>query len=567
MKPAEYSQEKRFVWETEEGLDFLASETLKARYLLEGEKDWNDICERVAKAIAITEEEYLEFKDLIIKKIFLPSSPTLMNAGTEFGQLAACFVIPVEDSVEVIFDSIKTAALIQKTGGGTGFDFSKIRSGCSSGSCADKEESGPVAVMKLFNEATEIVKRFGKRRGANMGILDISHNDILSFIRAKRVEGELSNFNISVMIPDAFMELVEADRVDEVWNRQTGLTVGQIFSEIVEGIWRNGEPGVLFYDRINRDNFTPALGDISATNPCGEEPLLPFESCNLGSINLSLFVVDGKVNWDFLREVAGKALRFLDNEIDKNAYPVPEIEAATKKTRKVGLGVMGFHDMLLKLGLPYDSQEALELAEKITEQITWAAIRESRKLAAEKGPFPEFEDSTWELPMRNAALTAIAPTGTISILASCSSGIEPVFSWVYRRAQLSGRKFRLVHPLFKAHFKSKLTETDYNWLLEHVYKYGTLQNVEKPELVSEEEKRLFRSALDIDWKAHIDVQAAFQKHCHGGISKTINMPHYAGKEDIKQALIYAWRHGLKGLTIYRTGSRQYVVLSLQKSQD
>ncbi len=560
-----FTGEKIFVWETEEGLSFLASETLKARYLREGEKDWEDVCERVAKAVAVTEEEYLEFKDLMVRKIFLPSSPTLMNAGTELGQLAACFVIPVEASVEEIFDSVKTAALIQKTGGGTGFDFSKIRSDSSPSSYGDDATSGPVTVMKLFNEATEIVKQFGRRRGANIGILDISHNDILSFIRAKRVEGELSNFNISVMIPDAFMELVEANRTEEVWNRQTGVTVELIFSEIVEGIWRNGEPGILFYDRINRDNFTPSLGDISATNPCGEEPLLPFEACNLGSINLSLFVIDRKVNWDFLREVAGKAIRFLDNEIDKNTYPVPEIETVTKRTRKVGLGVMGLHDMLLKLGLPYDSQEALELVEKLMEQITWAAIRESRKLAIEKDPFPEYENSTWELPMRNAALTAVAPTGTISILAGCSAGIEPVFSWAYRRTQTIGREFMLVHPFFREYFKSKMPEADYNWLLEHVYKHGTVQNVEDPKLVSEEEKWLFKSAFDIDWKAHIDVQAAFQRHCHAGISKTINMPDSAGKEDIKQALVYAWKHGLKGLTIYRTGSRQHVVLSLQKS--
>ncbi len=527
------------------------------------------VCERVAKAVAVTEEEYLEFKDLMVRKIFLPSSPTLMNAGTELGQLAACFVIPVEYSVEDIFDSIKTAALIQKTGGGTGFDFSKICSrdstnSCDISLCDDNSTSGPVAIMKLFNEATEIVKHFGRRRGANIGILDISHNDVLSFIQAKSVEGELNNFNISVMVPDAFMELIEANKTEKVWNKQTGVTVERIFSEIIAGIWRTGEPGVLFYDRINRDNFTPALGDISATNPCGEEPLLPFEACNLGSINLSLFVMDGKVNWDFLRKVAGKAIRFLDNEIDKNIYPIPEIEAATKKTRKVGLGVMGLHDMLLKFGLPYDSQEALELVEKLMEQINWAAIRESRKLAVEKGPFPEYENSTWELPMRNAALTAVAPTGTISILAGCSAGIEPVFSWVYRRTQTIGQEFMLVHPIFRDHFKSKLSETEYNRLLEHVYKYGTVQNVEDQKLVSEDEKCLFRSALDIDWKAHIDVQAAFQRHCHAGISKTINMPFSAEKEDIKQALIYAWKHGLKGLTIYRMGSRQHVVLSLEK---
>jgi ribonucleoside-diphosphate reductase alpha chain len=374
----------------------------------------------------------------------------------------------------------------------------------------------------------------------------------------------LSNFNISVLIPDAFMELVEAGRIYEIWNKQTGMTVGGIFSEIIEGIWRNGEPGILFYDRINRDNFTPSLGDISSTNPCGEEPLLPFESCNLGSINLSLFVREGKINWDFLRETAGKAVRFLDNEIDKNTYPIPEIETATKKTRKVGLGVMGFHDMLLKLGLPYDSSESMELAEKLMEQISWAAVRESRKLATEKGPFPEHDNSTWELPMRNAALTAVAPTGTISILAGCSAGIEPVFSWVYRRTQTVGKEFMLVHPFFEAYFMPKLSDVDYDWLLEHVYMHGTLQNVENPKIVSEEEKRIFRSALDIDWKAHINVQAAFQRHCHAGISKTINMPEYAGKKDIEQALIYAWKQGLKGLTIYRTGSRQHVVLSLKK---
>jgi len=552
------------VCEPKEGWDVLTIETLKARYLHEGERDWEDICERVAKAIATTEEEYIEFRDSMIRKIFLPSSPTLMNAGIEFGQLAACFVIPVEDSIEEIFDAIKTAAMIQKTGGGTGFDFSKLSPEGSPCLCADGAAGGPVALMKLFNEATHVVKHFGRRRGANMGVLNISHKDIISFIRAKHLEGELNNFNISVLIPDAFMELVEAGRIYEIWNKLTGMTVGGIFSEIVEGIWRNGEPGILFYDRINRDNFTPSLGDISSTNPCGEEPLLPFESCNLGSINLSLFVREGKINWDFLRETAGKAVRFLDNEIDKNTYPIPEIETATKKTRKVGLGVMGFHDMFLKLGLPYDSSESMELAEKLMEQISWAAVRESRKLATEKGPFPKHDNSTWELPMRNAALTAVAPTGTISILAGCSAGIEPVFSWVYRRTQTVGKEFMLVHPFFEAHFIPKLSDVDYDWLLEHVYMQGTLQNVENPKIVSEEEKRIFRSALDIDWKAHINVQAAFQRHCHAGISKTINMPEYAGKKDIEQALIYAWKQGLKGLTIYRTGSRQHVVLSLKK---
>jgi ribonucleoside-diphosphate reductase alpha chain len=556
--------EEIFVWGTEEGWDTLIIETLKTMYLRKGERDWEDICERVANAIATNEEEYLEFRDLMVRKVFLPSSPTLMNAGTKLGQLAACFVIPMEDSIEGIFDALKTAALIQKTGGGTGFDFSEIHSDVSTDLCTDDDDCGPVAVIRLFNEATNVIKRFGRRRGANMGVLNVTHKDIIPFIRAKKVEGELNNFNISIMVPDAFMKLAESDKTHEYWNKQTGLTASYILSEIVEGIWRNGEPGVLFYDRINRDNYTPSLGDISATNPCGEEPLLPFESCNLGSINLSLVVAEGKINWDYLRETTEKAVRFLDNAIDKNTYPTAEIEIATKKTRKVGLGVMGFHDMLLKLWLPYDSSEAFEIAEKVMEQINWAAVRESRKLAAEKGPFPEHPESTWELPMRNAALTAVAPTGTISILAGCSAGIEPVFSWAYRRTNTLGKEFMLVHPLFEAYFMPKLSDVDYNWLIEHVYLHGTLQNVEKPEIASEEEKKIFRSALDIGWKAHINVQAAFQRHCHAGISKTINMPDYAEKEDIKKALIYAWKQELKGITIYRTGSRQRVVLSLKK---
>ncbi len=553
------------MWETAEGWDVLVAEALKARYLREGEKGWEDICERVAKAIAISEEEYLEFKDLMVRKIFVPSSPTLMNAGTELGQLAACFVVPVEDSVEEIFDALKTAALIQKTGGGSGFNFSKVRPKGSQAICVDGVASGPLSFMRLFNEATEVIKQFGRRRGANIGILEVSHDDIIPFIRAKHAEGSFRNFNLSVMVPDEFIRLVEAGSTGEVWNPRTGVTVGEIFSEIVEGIWKNGEPGVLFYDRINRDNFTPALGDITATNPCGEEPLLPYESCNLGSINLSTFVADGNINWESLRETAGKAIRFLDNEIDVNVYPILQIKEATQKTRKVGLGVMGFHDMLLKLGLPYDSTEALKLAEKIMEQISRAAVRESRKLATEKGPFPEYENSTWELPIRNAALTAIAPTGTISILAGCSAGIEPVFSWVYRRSLTVGKEFMLVHPLFEAHFKPELSEPDYSWLLEHVYTHGTLQDVNNLKIVNEEEKKLFKSALDISWKTHIDVQAAFQRHCHAGISKTINMPADTRKEDIEKALVYAWKQELKGLTIYRTGSRQHVVLNLKKT--
>lgn len=549
-----------------EGRDALTIEILKARYLRKGEKSWEDICERVARAIAVNEQELRKFRNLMIRKIFVPSSPTIMNAGTELGQLSACFVVPVGDSIEEIFEAVKTAALIQKTGGGTGFNFSKIRPHGAPVRATNGIASGPVAFMGLFNAATDVIKQLGKRRGANMGILELDHDDIIPFIRAKSVEGEFANFNFSVLVPDSFMELVEEGRT-EVWNRRTGARVGELVSEIVEGIWRNGEPGILFCDRINRDNFTPNLGKIDATNPCGEEPLLPYESCNLASLNLSKFAENGKVTWEALKDAVRTGVRFLDNEIDINCYPGPKIKKATLKTRKVGLGVMGFHDLLLKLKLPYDSEKALNLAEELMEYINETAIRESRNLAAEKGPFPEYERSNWKYPMRNAALTAIAPTGTISILADCSSGIEPVFSWVYRRSKTIGKEFFIIHPLFEAHFRKKLSPEAYSGLVNHVYEKGTLQDIQDQALVNEEEKQLFKTALDISWKTHIDMQAAFQRHCHAGISKTINMPSETSKEDIRQALLYAWKQGLKGLTIYRTGSRERIVLSLKGPGD
>lgn len=556
------------------GRKALILELLKARYLQKGEKNWEELCERVAFALAETEPEYQKFKKLLVGKLFVPSTPTLMNAGTELGQLSACFVVPVGDSVEEIFEAIKIAALVQKTGGGTGFNFSKIRPQGSPVRATKGVASGPVAFMGLFNAATDVIKQLGQRRGANMGILEIEHADIIPFIRAKRREGEFSNFNLSVLVSDSFMEALKAGRQEEIWNLQTGIKVGELFSEIVEGIWRNGEPGVLFRERINRDNFTPFLGEIRATNPCGEAPLLENESCNLASLNLSAFVKMGEdrekrskkgiigVDLKALKEATRAGIRFLDNEIDKNNYPTPEIKNATLRTRKVGLGVMGFHDLLLKLEIPYDSKAALKLAEILMETINEAAIRESRELALEKGPFPEYEGSTWKYPMRNAALTAIAPTGTISLLAGCSSGIEPIFNWVYRRS-IFGKEFLILHPLFETHFRKKLSHKAYLQLVNRVYEEGTLQNLKVPACVSEAEKKLFKNALDIGWKTHIDMQAAFQRHCHAGISKTINMPSEATKDEIRQALFYAWTQGLKGLTIYRTGTRKQVVLNLK----
>lgn len=547
---------------------------LSARYLREGEITFEDICRRVAWAVAGDDEEATGFYDIMVSLRFLPNSPTLMNAGTDLGQLSACFVLPVPDSINGIFDAMKNGAIIHKTGGGTGYNFSQIRPKGSRVQSTDGVASGPVSFMGIFNAATEVIRQGGRRRGANMGILNVWHPDILSFLSAKAREGDIANFNISVMVNEKFMDLVSRKMYDKVWtihpSSGESITVGRIWSGIVDGIWKNGEPGILFYEEINRYNPLPDLGIIDTTNPCGEQPLLPYESCVLGSINLASFVHTGILDEYELNDAVRTAVRFLDKVIDKNVYPIPEIEEATKKTRKIGLGLMGVHDALLMIGLPYDSAEGRTWCERVMRSVTDTAVDESRCLAEKYGTFPAWKGSIWkEFPMRNAALTSIAPTGTLSLLAGCSSGIEPVFSFVHTRRNTVGKTFVIVNPVFcetleKTLAALELTQEErikrVNDVITHVHETGTIQDLH---WLPDEFRALFKAALDIHWKDHILMQGAFQKHVHASISKTINLPNTATKEDCADALLMAWKLKLKGITMYRTGSRQNVVLSLK----
>ena len=547
---------------------------LSARYLRDGEKTFEDVCRRVARAVADDEQEATGFFDIMVSLRFLPNSPTLMNAGTDLGQLSACFVLPVPDSINGIFDAMKNGAIIHKTGGGTGYNFSQIRPKGSRVQSTDGVASGPVSFMGIFNTATEVIRQGGRRRGANMGILNVWHPDILSFLSVKAQEGDIANFNTSVMVNEKFMDLVSRKRYDEVWiiHPSSGelITVGQIWSGIVDGIWKNGEPGILFYEEINRHNPLPGLGIIDTTNPCGEQPLLPYESCVLGSINLAAFVHDGILHEHQLNGTVRTAVRFLDKVIDKNIYPIPAIEEATKKTRKIGLGLMGVHDALLTTGLAYDSAEGRSLCERVMQQVTDTAVDESRLLAEKFGAFPAWKESIWkEFPLRNAALTSIAPTGTLSLLAGCSSGIEPVFSFAYTRRNTVGKTFVIVNPVFLENLEKMLAVMELTQkeqmqrkqdVITHVHEIGTIQDLP---WLPEKFRALFRTALDIHWKDHILMQAAFQKYVHASISKTINLPNTATKDDCADALVMAWKLKLKGITMYRTGSRQNVVLSLK----
>jgi ribonucleoside-diphosphate reductase, adenosylcobalamin-dependent len=550
---------------------------LSARYLRKGEKNFEDICHRVASALADDEAEKALFYEAMISLRFLPNSPTLMNAGTELGQLSACFTLPVPDTLVGIFDAMKEGAIIHKTGGGTGYNFSQIRPEGSPVQSTDGVASGPVSFMRAYNAATDVIKQGGRRRGANMGILNVWHPDILAFITSKKMEGDISNFNISVMVNDKFMDLVEKRQFNEVWltNPHSGanVTVGQIWTGIIEGIWKNGEPGILFYDEINRHNPTPQLGQIDTTNPCGEQPLLPYESCVLGSINLAACFRDGVFDEDLLRETARMATRFLDLVIEKNVFPIPQIADATRKTRKIGLGVMGVHDAMLTLGLAYDSEPGRAWCEHVMKIVTETAVDESRLRAEKLGTFPAWQGSIWkDIKVRNAAMTTVAPTGTISLLAGCSSGIEPIFSFAYTRKNTVGKVFVIVNPVFKEALLHTLSDMGYSGderekkaeeVISHVHETGTVQDLVwlPPEFL-----RLFKTALDIPWRDHIRMQASFQKYVHASISKTINMPGSATREDCEEALLMAWKLGIKGMTIYRTGSRENVVLTLKEKQ-
>lgn len=553
-----------------------AETVLKRRYYLkdsEGQflENWESLCRRVAQAVAGVDEGRPDAGDLaerffqmIHSLDFLPNSPCLMNAGTDLGQLSACFVLPVEDSMDGIFTSIRHGALVHKTGGGTGYSFSRLRPKNSAVQSTQGVASGPLSFAAVFDAATETIKQGGKRRGANMGVLRVDHPDILAFINAKEDQHRFNNFNFSVAITDAFMEAVQNNSDYELINPATRqvtdtLPARQVFDTIVEHAWRNGEPGVLFIDAANRDNSTPQLGNFEATNPCGEQWLLPYESCNLGSINLGRYVHKGKVDSKRLAATVRLAVRFLDNVIDCNRFPIPEIAEMTQKTRKIGLGIMGLHDMLIQLHLPYASQEGRAAAAEVMAFIRKEAEQASVELAEMKGPFPAYDPQYNPYPARrNAALTSIQPTGTVSMIADCASGCEPYFSIVMIKQVMDGDRLLMVNKLFEQVARQ---EGFYSpQLMEKVAESGTvIGHGEIPESWQE----IFRTAQDISPEAHIRMQGALQKSgVDSSISKTINLPGSASEEDVRQAYLLGFELGCKGLTVYRDGSRDNQVLNL-----
>ncbi len=558
-----------------------AQKVLERRYLLrnaDGEvvETIEEMFFRVANYIAGGDELYLsgttteetaqEFYDLMISQKFMPNSPTLMNAGKQLGQLSACFVLPIDDTMEGIFDTLKNAALIHKSGGGTGFSFSRLRAAGSTVASTGGVASGPVSFMKVFNAATEAVKQGGTRRGANMGILRVDHPDILDFISCKKDLKELTNFNISVGITEAFMRAVLQNDIYDLIDPRDKKIVGSlsakgVFEKIVELAWESGEPGIVFLDRLNRDNPVPAAGEIESTNPCGEQPLLPYESCNLGSINLAKFVEDGEINYDDLERCIETAVHFLDNVIDVNCYPLPIIDEVTKATRKIGLGVMGFADLLYILNVPYNSDDAVILAEKLMKFIQEKAKAASSRLALIRGNFPLYDKSTFaeaKIPMRNATVTTIAPTGTISIICNASSGIEPVFALSYIRNVMDNDHMMEVHPYFEQYMKLRGFYT--SELMEQIANEGTLKYTDLPEDV----KRKFVTAHDILPEYHVKMQAAFQTFTDNAVSKTVNFSQDASKEDIAEVYLLAYEMGLKGVTIYRDKSREAQVLNVKE---
>ncbi len=544
-----------------------ALEILKARYLRPGETP-EELFERVARGVAQAELLYgpvskvreweEKFHSVMENLDFLPNSPTLMNAGTELGQLAACFVLPVEDSIEAIFDTLSLMAKIQKTGGGTGFSFSHLRPKGDIVQTTNGKASGPVSFMRVFDCTTDSIKQGGKRRGANMGVLSYNHPDVEEFITAKLDKKSFQNFNISVACEDAFFEKLRVGGDIELVNPRDGkvwkkIKAQELFDLMAKSAWECGDPGILYIDEINRHNPTPQLGKIEATNPCGEVPLLPYEECNLGSINLSHFEKNGSVDWERLGKTVEVAVRFLDCVIDVNRYPDERIERMAKGNRKIGLGVMGWAELLIKLKIPYNSEDALKLADRLMAFINRKAFETSVKLAEEKGSFPNIEKSIYRgKRVRNATRTSIAPTGTISMIAGTTPSIEPLFAVAYVKRILGGKPAVYVEPLFLKYAGDILSEEQ---LLE-VLKTGSIQNLPG---IPEEVKRVFVTALDISPEWHVRVQATFQRHVDNAVSKTVNLREEATVEDVKKVFMLGYKLKVKGITVFRQGSKRGVV--------
>ena len=555
-----------------------AASVLKRRYLRKNDKAElvetpSQMLRRVAEAVARPDSIYDanadlqatadEFYSVMSALEFLPNSPTLMNAGTEMGQLSACFVLPVEDSMPGIFGTLRDMAIIHQSGGGTGFSFSRLRPKGDIVKSTSGIASGPISFMTIYDAATEVVKQGGRRRGANMGILRVDHPDIMEFITCKADPGVLRNFNISVGVTDAFMQAVKSGGNYDLINPRSGeaaksLPAREVFDLIVTMAWQTGDPGLAFIDEINRANPTPGIAAIESTNPCGEVPLLPYESCNLTSINLGRMVKDSALDYDKLAQRVRTGVHFLDNVIDATRFPLKQIEAMTRANRKIGLGLMGLADMLIELGIPYDSEEAVETADRVMAFILAEARKASTELAAKRGTFPNFIGSVWaarEMPLRNATVTSVAPTGTISIIASCSSGIEPLFAIAYVREVLEGTRLMEANPTFEriAHERGFYSDD----LMLEIARYGSVQQIDA---VPDDVKRLFVTSMDIAPEWHVRMQAAFQRHCDNAVAKTVNLPKEATREDVRRIYQLAYELKCKGITVYRYGSKPEQVL-------